>query len=171
MGQERWVPRVWLMPEGVGTSRLRWPSAYWQPGDGGWRQRGRSEGTGYIASKSKAVATRAFSHLLAFLRHRYPKIRKAAVEQVYLVLLQNAHLMAEDRTGKAIEIVSEMCWEGEVEEANQRRLQLYELGGASIGAGALLEKSSGVLTKDVETRRTDADENAFYSSLVESSEF
>ncbi|GMH28815.1 hypothetical protein Nepgr_030658 [Nepenthes gracilis] len=126
---------------------------------------------GYIASISEAVGTRAFSQLLTFLGHRYPKIRKAAAEQVYLVLLQNAHLMAEDRTEKAIEIVSEMCWEGEVEEAKQRRLQLYELAGVSIGAGALLEKSSGAPTKDVETRRTDADENACYSSLVESSGF
>ncbi|KAK3023615.1 hypothetical protein RJ639_043883 [Escallonia herrerae] len=52
---------------------------------------------GYIASISEPISIEAFSYLLTFLAHRCPKIRKAAAEQVYLVLLQNGDLVPEDK--------------------------------------------------------------------------
>ncbi|GAB4861905.1 hypothetical protein Ancab_037161 [Ancistrocladus abbreviatus] len=123
---------------------------------------------GYIASTTVPVNTQAFSQLLTFLGHRYPKIRKASSEQVYLVLLQNGNLVAEDRTEKALEIVLETCWEGDVDEAKQRRTQLFELSGFDA---PLLKKSTEVSKTDGEKRQTASDENASYSSLVESSGF
>ncbi|KAK9274057.1 hypothetical protein L1049_018871 [Liquidambar formosana] len=124
---------------------------------------------GYIASISQPINTLAFAHLLTFLGHRYPKIRKASAEQVYLVLLQNGNLVAEDKIEKALEIISETCWEGDIEVAKHQRLQLYDMAG--LETGLLLKTSNVVLNKDGEKRPTAADENASYSALVESTGF
>lgn len=124
---------------------------------------------GYIASVPESVNTRAFSHLLTFLGHRYPKIRKASAEQVYLVLLQNVELVTEDKMEKALEIISETCWEGDIEEAKQRRLELHDMAG--LETGLLLKIGNGASNRDGEKRPTASDENASYSSLVGSTGF
>ncbi|GAV78658.1 TFCD_C domain-containing protein [Cephalotus follicularis] len=124
---------------------------------------------GYIASISEPINTRAFSHLLAFLGHRYPKIRKASSEQVYLVLLQNGSLMADDRMEKAVEIISETCWEGEIEAAKQQRAKLYDMAGLDMGL--VLKTGNKVSNQNGQKGTIVADENASYSSLVESSGF
>ncbi|RVW66883.1 Tubulin-folding cofactor D [Vitis vinifera] len=64
---------------------------------------------GYIAFVPESVNTRAFSHLLTFLGHRYPKIRKASAEQVYFVLLQNGELVIEDKMEKALELFPKLA--------------------------------------------------------------
>lgn len=97
------------------------------------------------------------------------QIRKASAEQVYLVLLQNGNLVPENQMEKALELISETCWEGDLEEAKQQRLQLYEL--ASLDPGPLLKGSSGVSKKDMEQKQSIYDEHASYSALVESSGF
>ncbi|KAM1026785.1 hypothetical protein ACFX2A_040629 [Malus domestica] len=125
---------------------------------------------GYIASVSESINTRAFSHLLSFLGHRYPKIRKASAEQVYLVLLQNEGLVAETKVEKALEIISETCWEGDMEAAKIRRLELYDIAG--LDTDILRKASSRESNKDSNRKpTTTTDENASYSSLVESSGF
>ncbi|WOG95485.1 hypothetical protein DCAR_0414804 [Daucus carota subsp. sativus] len=121
---------------------------------------------GYIASIAEPINIKAFSHLLMFLSHRYPKIRKACAEQVYLVLLQNGDLVAEEKLEKALEIISETCWEGDIQEAKQRRLELCHT--ANIESGQLV--SRGTSSKDGD-RLTTTDENATYSSLVGSAGF
>ncbi|XP_008232610.1 PREDICTED: tubulin-folding cofactor D [Prunus mume] len=123
---------------------------------------------GYIASVSESINTRAFSHLLSFLGHRYPKIRKASAEQVYLVLLQNGGLVAEDKIEKALEIISETCWEGDLEAAKIRRLELYDMAGLDTD---ILQKAISRVSNKDDSRKPTADENASYSSLVESSGF
>ncbi|KAI3449108.1 hypothetical protein Pfo_005773 [Paulownia fortunei] len=123
---------------------------------------------GYIASISEPINTRAFSHLLTFLGYRYPKIRKSAAEQVYLVLLENGDLMAEDKLNEATEIITETCWEGDVEEAKKRRLQLCEM--ANLGTAQIVNATQ-IESKKVEQRLVSADENASYSSLVGSAGF
>lgn len=95
------------------------------------------------------------------------QIRKACAEQVYLVLLQNGDLIAEDNIEKALEIISETCWEGDVQEAKQRRLELCQT--ANIESGQLV--SHGSSSKDGERRPASTDENATYSSLVGSAGF
>uniref|UniRef100_A0A2N9FXF6 Tubulin-folding cofactor D C-terminal domain-containing protein n=1 Tax=Fagus sylvatica TaxID=28930 RepID=A0A2N9FXF6_FAGSY len=119
---------------------------------------------GYIASVSESINSKAFSHLLTFLGHRYPKIRKASAEQVYLVLLQNGNLVSEDGTEKALEIISETCWEGDIEVAKHQRLELYNMAGLEAG---LLHKTNndGVSNKDGRKKTPATDENASYSSL------
>ncbi|XWS27418.1 hypothetical protein CRYUN_Cryun26dG0113500 [Craigia yunnanensis] len=82
---------------------------------------------GYICSVSDPINSCAFSHLLTFLGHRYPKIRKAAAEQVYLVLLQNGSLVSEEKTDKALEIISETCWDGDMEQQSLRRWNCMKL--------------------------------------------
>ncbi|KAM1285817.1 hypothetical protein EV1_028362 [Malus domestica] len=124
---------------------------------------------GYIASVSESINTRAFSHLLSFLGHRYPKIRKASAEQVYLVLLQNGGLVVEKKMEKALEIISETCWEGDMEAAKVQRLELYDIAG--LDTDILRKASSRVSNKDGNRKPTTTDENASYSSLVESSGF
>ncbi|XP_010655808.1 tubulin-folding cofactor D-like [Vitis vinifera] len=124
---------------------------------------------GYIASVPESVNTRAFSHLLTFLGHRYPKIRKASAEQFYFVLLQNGELVIEDKMEKALEIISETCWEGDIEEAKQRRLELHDMAG--LETGLLPKIGNGASNKDGEKRPTASNENASYSSLVGSTGF
>ncbi|KAJ8632216.1 hypothetical protein MRB53_025552 [Persea americana] len=123
---------------------------------------------GYIASVKEPINCRAFSQLLSFLGHRYPKIRKASAEQVYLVLLQNGNLVAEDKMEKALEIISETCWEGDLEEAKRRRLQLYETAG--LETGSLSSIGTKGLHKITEEKAT-TDEHESYSSLVDSTGF
>ncbi|KAK3019553.1 hypothetical protein RJ639_004394, partial [Escallonia herrerae] len=124
---------------------------------------------GYIASISEPISIEAFSYLLTFLAHRYPKIRKAAAEQVYLVLLQNGDLVPEDKIEKALEIISETCWEGAAEEAKHQRLQLCAV--ANIETGQPKTSDHGALTKNGQQRAIGTDENASYSSLVGSAGF
>lgn len=120
---------------------------------------------GYIASLSYSVNGKAFSHLLAFLGHRYPKIRKASAEQVYLVLMQNECLVAEDKMEKALEIISETCWEGDIEEAKQQRQLLCDVAGFEF------LKTNSQVSRNSEKISLGADENAYYSSLVGSAGF
>ncbi|CAK9154490.1 unnamed protein product [Ilex paraguariensis] len=124
---------------------------------------------GYISSISDPINIQAFSHLVTFLGHRYPKIRKASAEQVYLVLLENEHLVAEDKLEKALEIISETCWEGDVEEAKHHRLQLCDL--ADLETRQPQKTSYGVSNDNGEQRRKTTDENASYASLVGSAGF
>ncbi|KAK4476510.1 hypothetical protein RD792_015666 [Penstemon davidsonii] len=124
---------------------------------------------GYIASISESINTKAFSHLLTFLSHRYPKIRKSAAEQVYLVLLENGNLMTENKLDEATEIITETCWEGDVEEAKRRKLKLCEM--ANLGTSQVVYSGNEESKRTVEKRVVSADENASYSSLVGSAGF
>ncbi|PIN05322.1 Beta-tubulin folding cofactor D [Handroanthus impetiginosus] len=124
---------------------------------------------GYIASISDPVNIRAFSHLLTFLGHRYPKIRKSAAEQVYLVLLENGNLMPEDKLNEATEVITETCWEGDVDEGKKRRLQLCEM--ANLETAQIVKASQIESKRVVDKRLASADENASYSSLVGSAGF
>ncbi|KAK6260823.1 Tubulin-specific chaperone D [Theobroma cacao] len=122
---------------------------------------------GYISSLSDPINSRAFSHLLTFLSHRYPKIRKASAEQVYLVLLQNGSLVSEEKTDKALEIISETCWDGDMETTKLMKLELYAIAGLDVGP---LKTTDKVPNKDVK-KSAAPDENESYSSLVESTGF
>lgn len=96
------------------------------------------------------------------------QIRKASAEQVYLVLLQNASLVAEDKIEKALEIISETCWEGDLAEAKEKRIQLSAIAG--IETGQISSANEGASRKVAE-KRPKTDENESYSSLVESAGF
>ncbi|KAF9617172.1 hypothetical protein IFM89_034323 [Coptis chinensis] len=123
---------------------------------------------GYIASVLNQINSLAFSQLISFLGHRYPKIRKASADQSYLVLLQNENVISGDKIDKALEIISETCWEGDIEEAKHQRSQLYDLVGLEVGT--ILKTTNKESIKDA-IRKATADENASYSSLVDSSGF
>lgn len=64
---------------------------------------------------------------------------------------------------RALEVLSETCWEGAAEEAKSRRLQLCEMAGVDGGA---CQKASGKSSKLVGRQPTSTDENMSYSSLV-----
>lgn len=98
------------------------------------------------------------------------QIRKAAAEQVYLALLQNGILVAEDKMEKVIEIISESCWEDDIELTKTQRLELCELAG--LDHDAVFKTRNRLVTRDIAGNKTTAsDENASYSSLVDSSGF
>jgi hypothetical protein len=124
---------------------------------------------GYIASVSHFISTKAFSQLLSFLGHRYPMIRKAAAEQVYLALLQNGILVTEEKMEKVIEIISESCWEADMETTKTQRLELCELAG--LDHEVVFKTRNRLVIKDIAGNKSAADENASYSSLVDSSGF
>ncbi|XP_010559107.1 PREDICTED: tubulin-folding cofactor D [Tarenaya hassleriana] len=127
---------------------------------------------GYIASVPEPNNKRAFSQLLAFLCHRYPKIRKAAAEQVYLVLLQNGDMVEEEKMEKAVEIVSETCWETDLEVTKPERLELCELAGLDPAVVFKSSSRKGRVSMDAAAKKaTASDENASYSALVDSSGF
>ncbi|WOL10087.1 tubulin-folding cofactor D isoform X1 [Canna indica] len=119
---------------------------------------------GYIASLAEPINSQAFSQLLFFLGHRYPKIRKAAADQVYLVLLQNENLIPEDKTEKALELVTEICWEASLEEARNGRSQIYEITGLNSSSNQTTSKKESSKREETKTKVTD--ENESYSSLV-----
>lgn len=121
---------------------------------------------GYIASLMEPISSRALSQLLSFLGHRYPKIRKAAADQVYLVLLQNVNLVAEDKMEQALEVLSESCWDGDLAAAKLGRAQLYELTGLETKE-AIVDRESN---KNI-ANLSQTDENVSYSSLVDFSGF
>lgn len=124
---------------------------------------------GYIASLLETINARAFTHLLTLLGHRYPKIRKASAEQVYIVLLQNGNLVPEEKMEKALEIISETCWDGDVEATKLQKLELYEMAGVELGL--LVKPRDKLPNKDSEKEPATNDENASYSSLVGSTGF
>ena len=178
---------------------------------------------GYIASIPEPIHTRAFSQLLTFLVHRYPKvilkyssahdlrfcilffhlkvttckadssqftlfacfvashtsvyfvfspvnqIRKASAEHVYLVLLQNGNLVDENKIERALEIVSNTHWDDNMGVTKHQRLELFELVGLEVGSS--VKNGDGTARKTNDKKPKDLDENASYSSLVESSGF
>ncbi|XP_039064619.1 tubulin-folding cofactor D-like [Hibiscus syriacus] len=100
---------------------------------------------GYICAVSDPICSRAFSHLLTLLTHRYPKIRKAAAEQVYLVLLQNESLVSEENTKRYSKLFQKLL--------------------------GMLKTTSNVTSSKAGKKSTTVDENESYSSIVESTGF
>ncbi|XP_065031370.1 tubulin-folding cofactor D-like isoform X2 [Musa acuminata AAA Group] len=119
---------------------------------------------GYVASVTEPINSKALSQLLFFLGHRYPKIRKAAADQVYLVLLQNENHVPEDKIERALEVLTEICWEGALDEAKTGRSKLYEMTG--LDSGPSQEVRNRVPRKGDERKMKVSDENESYSSLV-----
>lgn len=70
---------------------------------------------------------------------------------------------------KALDIISETCWEGDIEMAKHQRLELFNMAG--LETGLLYKKTDGVSNKDGGKKTPAADENASYSSLVGSAGF
>lgn len=77
--------------------------------------------------------------------------------------------MAEENLEKALEIVSECCWEGDVEEAKRQRLELC--GVANLDTEQLLMHSKQTSAKASQQKPKADDENESYSSLVGSAGF
>lgn len=97
-------------------------------------------------------------------KKNWPQIRKASAEQVYLVLLQNGDFVPENKIEEALEIVSNTCWEGDLENAKLQRRELSYIAGIETD---LHPKTNMVPPpeKQVKNRFSGADENASYSSL------
>ncbi|KAL0347692.1 UNVERIFIED_CONTAM: Tubulin-folding cofactor D [Sesamum calycinum] len=83
--------------------------------------------------------------------------------------LKNGDLIDEDKLNEATEIITETCWEADIEEAKKRRLQLCEM--ANLGTAQISKATEKESKKVVEKRLESADENASYSSLVGSAGF
>lgn len=75
--------------------------------------------------------------------------------------------MAENKIDKALEIISETCWEGDTEAAKLERFELYDMAG--LDTDLIRKTSNRVPTGN--RNATVTDENASYSSLVDSSGF
>lgn len=78
--------------------------------------------------------------------------------------------MPENKIEEALEIVSNTCWEGDLENAKLQRRELSDIAGieTDIHPRTNLVPST---EKEVKNRFSGADENASYSSLVESTGF
>jgi len=97
------------------------------------------------------------------------QIRKASAEHVYLVLLQNGNLVDENKIERALEIISTTCWDDNMGVTKHQRLELFELVGLEVGSS--VKNGDGTARKTNAKKPKDLDENASYSSLVESSGF
>lgn len=82
--------------------------------------------------------------------------------------MQNGDLVPEDQLEKALEVIAETCWEGDLEAMKPQRLELYDLAGLEVGT---VNTTNKISNKDGKTKPTATDENASYSSLVESTGF
>lgn len=152
---------------------------------------------GSIASVSEPISKQAFSQLLSFLAHRYPKvhvtclyripnsvlcsfwlhdtllcfdliqIRKEAAVEAHLALLQNSILVTEDKIEKVEDIITNSYWDADMESTKLQRLELCELIG--LDHGVVFRTRNRTLTKGIAI--TASDENAAYSALVDSSGF
>ncbi|KAJ4905299.1 Tubulin-folding cofactor D [Raphanus sativus] len=120
---------------------------------------------GYIASVSEPISKQAFSQLLSFLAHRYPKIREKAAEEACLALVRNKTLVTEDKSERVKDIITTPCWEAGMELTQSQKLELCELAG--LEHGVVFRTRSRTVTKTI----TASDENASYSALVDSSGF
>lgn len=78
--------------------------------------------------------------------------------------------MEEDKTEKALEIIGETCWEGDMNVVKHQRLELYNLAGVGVGVG-VLNNTNKITNDDGEKWPTATDEHASYSSLVGSCGF
>lgn len=123
---------------------------------------------GYISSVPEHINIQAFDHLLTFLTHQFPTVRKAAAEQVFLVLQQNDTLVPEDKLEKALEIISETCWDGDFAEAKEKSLELCATCNLDFGT---FSKADVGTSHGVVEQTSIGDENAAYSSLVGSAGF
>lgn len=80
-------------------------------------------------------------------------------------------IVPEDKMEKAMEIISETCWEGDIDVAKQQRSELFDTAGIEIAGHIKATSSSGMLGSQGRKPVIVADENASYSSLVGSSGF
>lgn len=94
------------------------------------------------------------------------QIRNKAAFQAYLALLQNKILVPDDKIEKAKDILSQTCWDADMESTHSQRLELCELTG--LDHGVVFRTRNRSVTKDLMTA---LDENASYSALVDSSGF
>ncbi|XP_010449749.1 PREDICTED: tubulin-folding cofactor D-like isoform X2 [Camelina sativa] len=121
---------------------------------------------GSIASVSQPISAQAFSQLLPFLSHQYPKIRNTAAIHAYLALLQNEILVPEGKIKNVKDILFQTCWDADMDSTQYQRLALCEL--ISLDHGIVFRTKNRRVTRDM---MTTLDENASYSALVESSGF
>lgn len=71
---------------------------------------------------------------------------------------------------KVIEIISESCWEADMELTKTQRLELCELAG--LDHSVVFKTRNRTVTRDIAgDKMTASDENASYSALVDSSGF
>ena len=70
---------------------------------------------------------------------------------------------------KALEVVSETCWDGDMDTVKHKRLELCDFLGLDVGP--VSKNSDGASSKSSNKKLADLDENASYSSLVGSSGF
>ncbi|KAL6538962.1 hypothetical protein OROMI_025288 [Orobanche minor] len=118
---------------------------------------------GYIALHSDSINTPAFHQLLRFLGYRFPKIRRTAAEQVLSVIQVKILVRpGESKLHNAVKIVSETCWEGDLEAAKQQRFELYNIAG--LETDLIRSRSSN---NNGCRNAVTVDENESYSSLVE----
>lgn len=88
------------------------------------------------------------------------------------MLLQNEKLVSENNTERVLEIISDTCWEGDIEVVKKQKVLLYQTAG--LESWLPLNAMDGVLSSSGDggkNKPTAVDENASYSSLVGSSGF
>ncbi|KAJ4774444.1 Tubulin-specific chaperone D [Rhynchospora pubera] len=123
-----------------------------------------------ISSHTAETNLRAFSSLSFFLGHRYPKMRKIAADKVYVVLEERGEIICKDSgKEKAIELVLETSWDGDLEVAKNKRLEFYKI--TELDACICETSNSSARRKVDVTKGNENDENKSYSSLVNYSGF
>ncbi|CAM6128397.1 unnamed protein product [Calypogeia fissa] len=119
----------------------------------------------HFATLQGPSRTQSVAQLLTLLFHRYPKVRKFCAEQLYLLLLQTGEeLVGSDSTEKALELIGETCWDGQVEGISVHKDQLYTLFHLDSTSRqphfAPKERATGKI-------KTLIDENNNYAALVD----
>lgn len=120
------------------------------------------------APAPESARVSAMQGVLALMVNRYPRVRRVAAEQLYVVLLGlSDDLQASDENGSteteveaAIELLSETRWDAELTAVKPERNKLYPLLGLTPPASAsILAKGPGARVKVL-------DENESYAALV-----
>eukprot|EP00249_Psilotum_nudum_P020538 c27747_g1_i1 orf=323-4195(+) len=120
----------------------------------------------HIALIQEPSGSQALCQLLHLLSHRYPKVRKACAEQIYLFLMQKGQdLLNEEDVDPTIELVGGVCWDGPLEGSRSDRIKLLSLFNiqdtTSVANDVVQSK-----TNEHARRRVCVDENESYATLV-----
>jgi len=110
----------------------------------------------YVGHSVQRVSDSAMMGLLALLNNRYPRVRLAAVEQLYLGL--STFSEPSEGVKRVVQVISLSSWDAPPSVTREIRMQIYDLLGLEIPA--FLRKSNRKVAKEVRGEETS------YAALV-----
>ena len=118
---------------------------------------------GHLLVVTDTTRPPVLSTIMILLGHRFPRVRKAAAEQLYLRLLELEDMMEGDNYDKVLETLSTTVWDGEdLKRVREERDAVARLLGLEPPTASTVESTGGKENKN----RQKSDDLESYASLV-----